>query len=163
MTTSSPITGPEKGYCEGNQERCTGDGCPVFATLLKPSRDGRRRVRGCDDPTARGKRNRAKGDAKARRARRGLRLGGANTRHEELWGGPVRTESKAGLKAKTVATAYNASRAQSEAARPTGDVRPFVASFCPDGSKHTLFVIRDDDLETAVFAMAEAWGFGGAA
>ncbi len=127
MTTSSPITGPEKGYCEGNQERCTGDGCPVFATLLKPSRDG------------------------------------ANTRHEELWGGPVRTESKAGLKAKTVATAYNASRAQSEAARPTGDVRPFVASFCPDGSKHTLFVIRDDDLETAVFAMAEAWGFGGAA
>lgn len=158
MTTASPITGPEKGECEGDQSRCTGDGCPLFATLLHASRDGKRRVRGCDDPSARGKRNRAKGDRRARGARKQLGLAGANTRHEELWGGPVRTEAKAGGKAKPVATAYNLARAQSEAARPIGDTRPFVASFCPDGSKHTLFVIRDDDMEAVAFALAEAWG-----
>lgn len=157
-----PIPGPVKGECEGRRDACSGESCPLFGRLLKPSRDGRRRVQGCDDPVARGKRSRTKGDTKARAARKSLGLVGANTRHEELWGGPVRTESKAGGKAKPVATAYNLARAQSEAARPMGDTRPFVASFCPDGSKHTLFVIRSDDLEAAVFAMAEAWGYGAA-
>jgi hypothetical protein len=142
-----------------------GCGCGKEGNLRpKPWRDGVVCVsRGCECPRCRGKRNRAKGDSKARRARKVLGLAGANTRHEELWGGPVRVESKAGARdgANAVFTHYRNARNQSEQARPIGDNRRFVAMFCPDGTKHTLYVIRDDDLEAAVFALAESWGFGG--
>lgn len=150
------------GECEGNRDRCTGDTCPIYGTYqARTFVDGRRRVRGCDDPAARGRRNRTKGDAKARRARKGLRIAGANTRHEELWAGAVLTEMKAGGKAKTVQTAYENARQQSDAARPIGKIDPFVAGFCPDNTRHTYYVIRDDDIEAAVFALAEMWGYGG--
>jgi hypothetical protein len=68
----------------------------MFGTLGRPDRQGVRRVRGCGDPAARGRRNRTKGDSKARRARKKLGLGGHLTRHEENWGGRFRTEVKAG-------------------------------------------------------------------
>lgn len=152
-----------QGPCEGRTDACTADGCPKHGTLGKPGRDGARRVRACGDPVARGRRSRTKGDSKARVIRRRLGLQGARTRHEEAWGGPVRTEAKAGGKARPVRTAYEACRAQSEAARPFDDHRPFVASFAPDGTGHTYTVIRDDDLEGVVFALAAAWGFGGVA
>lgn len=158
-----PLQGPLKDGCQGNQERCTAVGCPLFGTLGREARDGKRRVKGCGDPVARGKRNRSKGDSKARRVRKNLGLAGANTRHEEHWGGGLRIEAKAGAKANVVNTAYRNSRAQSEAARPVGDNRPFMATFSPDGVGHDLYVVRSDDMEAVVFALAEAWGFGGAA
>ena len=85
-----------KAECEGNKEKCSNKSCPLFGTLGREGRDGKRRVAGCGDPVARGKRNRAKGDAKARRARQTLGIAGANTRHEEHWGGAFRVEVKAG-------------------------------------------------------------------
>lgn len=160
--TLEPRFKTNQGLCEGDQERCTGDICPVFGTyIVKAFRDGKRRVRGCDDPAVRGRRARTKGDAKARQARKRLKIAGSNTRHEELWGGPVLTEMKSGVKAKTVKTFYELCRAQSEAARAIGNDRPFVAGACPDGTNHTYYVVRDDDLERFVFDLAIAWGMGG--
>lgn len=143
MTDSLPA---RKGECEGVREKCgavTMHGkCPLFGNLSKPARDGKRRVKGCGDPTARGKRNRSKGDSKARKARRALNLGGAGTRHEELWGGAVRVEVKAGAQIQPIATRFHLAERQSEQARPLGDNRPFVMVAMPDGESDGIALIR---------------------
>ncbi len=132
-----------KGECQGNADRCTlGDGCPKFGLLLRESRDGKRRIKGCGDPVARGKRNRSKGDSKARRARKMLGIAGANTRHEELWGGALRVEMKAGAQIEPIATRFRAAYAQSQASRSVGDIRPFVLVAMPDGESDGLAVMR---------------------
>lgn len=132
-----------KGECQGRQDRCTlGDQCPKFGLLGRAGRDGARRVKGCGDPVARGKRNRAKGDSKARRARKMLGIAGANTRHEELWGGALRVEMKAGAQIEPIATRFRAALAQSEASRAVGDIRPFVLVAMPDGESDGLAVMR---------------------
>ena len=132
-----------KGDCQGRRDKCTlGDSCPKFGTLGRPSRDGSRRVKGCGDPVARGKRNRAKGDSKARRARKQLGIAGANTRHEELWGGLMRLEVKAGAQIAPIATRYCTAEQQSEQHRSIGDVRPFVLVAMPDGELDGLCVMR---------------------
>ena len=132
-----------KGECQGNADRCTlGDDCPKFGLLLRESRDGKRRIKGCGDPVARGKRNRAKGDSKARRARKMLGIAGANTRHEELWGGALRVEMKAGAQIEPIATRFRAAYAQSQASRSIGDIRPFVLVAMPDGESDGLAVMR---------------------
>ena len=132
-----------KGECQGRQDRCTlGDKCPKFGLLGRAGRDGARRVKGCGDPVARGKRNRAKGDSKARRARKMLGIAGANTRHEELWGGALRVEMKAGAQIEQIATRFRAALAQSEASRAVGDIRPFVLVAMPDGESDGLAVMR---------------------
>jgi len=111
-----------KGDCDGRRDRCTlGDACPKFGTLGRPARDGKRRVKGCGDPVARGRRNRAKGDSKARRARKMLGIAGANTRHEELWGGALRVEMKAGAQVSPIVTRYRAAEQQSDAADGDSD------------------------------------------
>lgn len=137
-----------------------GCGCGKEGTLrVKAWRDGVVCVsRGCTCPRCRGKRNRAKGDAAGRKIRKQLGLAGANTRHEEHWSGPSRTESKEGGIARPVITAHQNAKNQSEAARPIGDNRPFVGSFTYRGK--TVFTVGADDLETFVFACAEAWGYG---
>lgn len=159
--TVEPRFKTNQGVCNGRADVCKRDDCPIYGTLGRPALDGRQRVRGCGDPVAVGKRNRTKGDAKARQARKRLRLTGANTRHEEHLGGVARFESKAGAKdgANKVWTAYRNARAQSEAARAIGDIRPFVAAFCPDGTSHMIFAIRDDDLEAFVYEYARLLGF----
>lgn len=132
-----------KGECEGRRDRCTlGDGCPKFGLLGRQSRDGARRVKGCGDPVARGRRNRAKGDGKARRARKMLGIAGANTRHEELWGGALRVEIKAGAQIEPIATRYRTAEQQSEQHRALGDVRAFVLVAMPDGESDGLAVMR---------------------
>lgn len=132
-----------KGDCQGRRDRCTlGDACPKFGTLGRPARDGSRRVKGCGDPVARGRRNRAKGDSKARRARKMLGIAGANTRHEELWGGAVRVEVKAGAQIEPIATRYRLAEQQSEQHRAIGDIRPFVLVTMPDGERDGLVVLR---------------------
>lgn len=128
------MTDERKGDCQGNREKCSVAGCPLFGTLGRPDRQGRRRVRGCGDPSARGRRNRTKGDSKARRARKKLGLGGHLTRHEENWGGYFRTEIKAGAQVGPIATRFQLAKAQSDAAKALGDIRPFIMVAMPDGT-----------------------------
>lgn len=132
-----------KGECQGDAERCTlKDKCPIFGLLLKPGRDGKRRIKGCGDPSARGKRNRAKGDSKARRARKRLGIGGANTRHEEHWGGHLRIEVKAGNQVEPIATRFNAAERQSAQGKAIGDIRPFIMVAMPDGTQDGIVLMR---------------------
>jgi hypothetical protein len=131
-----------KADCEGNQEKCNAQGCPLFGTLGVLGRDGNRRIKGCGDPTARGKRNRSKGDNKARKARKALGIGGVNSRHEEHWGGAVRVEVKAGAQINPIATRYLLAEQQSEAQRPIGDHRPFMLVAMPDGMSDGLIVMK---------------------
>ena len=135
-----------KADCEGNRDKCSNDACPLFGTLGKAGRDGKRRVKGCNDPVARGKRNRAKGDSKARRARKTLGIAGANTRHEEHWGGAFRVEIKAGKQIEPIWTRYLLAEGQSEQARALGDIRPFLMIAMPDGSSDGLIVGRMSQL-----------------
>lgn len=133
-----------KGYCEGSREKCSVGGCPLFGTLGRADRQGRRRIRGCGDPSARGRRNRAKGDSKARRARKRLGLGGHLTRHEENWGGYFRTEIKAGAQVGPIATRFQLAKAQSDASKALGDIRPFIMVAMPDGTTKGIVLM---DLE----------------
>lgn len=133
-----------KGECQGNQDKCNVNGCPLFGTLGKADRHNRRRIRGCGDPSARGRRNRTKGDAKARRARKKLGLGGHLTRHEENWGGAIRTEIKAGAQVGPIATRFYMAKAQSDASKALGDIRPFAMVAMPDGTTRGIVLM---DLE----------------
>lgn len=131
-----------------------GCGCELDTTYrAKPWRDGTLCCRSCACRRCLGRRNRARGDSKAARARRKLGLGGARTRHEELWRGALRTEVKSGAKAKPVQTFYENCRAQSDAAKAVGDLRPFVAIGAPLGTSKTFCVIEIDDLATLVAAL----------
>ena len=132
------MTDERKGECQGNKDKCSLDNCPLFGTLGRADRQGVRRVRGCSDPAARGRRNRTKGDAKARRARKKLGLGGHLTRHEENWAGAFRTEIKAGIQVGPIATRFNAAKAQSDASKALGDIRPFVMVAMPDGTSEGI-------------------------
>jgi hypothetical protein len=139
------MTDERKGNCEGNSSKCNVEGCPVYGTLGRPGRDGRRRVRHCGDPAARGKRNRSKGDAKARRARKKLGLGGHLTRHEENWGGVFRTEVKAGAQVGPIYTRFKDAKNQSDAAKALGDNRPFVMVAMPDGTSAGIILMDLDE------------------
>jgi hypothetical protein len=99
-------------------------------------------IRGCKCKRCEGKRNRSKGDAKALKARKVLGIAGANTRHEELWGGDVRVEVKAGAQVNPIATRYMLAEQQSEQHRPVGDPRPFILVAMPDGMSDGLVVMR---------------------
>jgi hypothetical protein len=145
---SAMLQGPEKGDC--------GCGCGTFGTLKKPWRDGTRCVqRSCQCHRCMGKNNRRKGDSKARQSRKLLRLTGANTRHEEHLGGPVRYESKAGAQVGPIWTRFQAARVQSEQARAIGDHRPFVMAAHPDKTSEFLLIVSSKDWENVVAACAE--------
>jgi hypothetical protein len=147
------MTDERKGYCEGNEEKCSVDLCPKFATLGRPGRDGKRRVKGCGDPVARGKRNRAKGDSKARRARKKLGLvatGHQGSRHEEDWSGRFRVEVKAGAQVGPIATRFFAARSQSSAAKSVGDIRPFAMVAMPDGTSEGIVLMTLDEFAELV-------------
>lgn len=133
-----------KGDCQGNRDKCNLPECPKFGLLGKAGRDGKRRVKGCNDPVARGKRNRTKGDNKARKARRMLGLsatGKAGTRHEEHWGGMFRVEVKAGAQIYPIATRFNNAKAQSDEAKAMGDIRPFLMVAMPDGTSDGIVLM----------------------
>jgi hypothetical protein len=138
---------PRKGECQGNQEKCRvqlGNSlkCPLFGNLGRPAKDGKRRVKGCKDPVAVGKRNRAKGDNKARKARKALGLVGVNSRHEEHWGGDFRCEVKAGVQIQPIETRFKLAEMQSQMSRPLGDIRPFVMVAMPDGVNDGIALMR---------------------
>ena len=132
-----------KGDCQGVREKCSyGEACPKFGTLGRPARDGKRRIKGCGDAVARGKRNRAKGDSKARRARKQLGLAGVNSRHEEHWGGALRVEVKAGAQVQPIETRFALAETQSAQAKAHGDIRPFVMVAMPDGMTDGIVLMR---------------------
>ena len=142
-----------KGYCEGNQDKCSltnPDGtthnasCRLFGTLGRPGRDGKRRVKGCGDPQARGKRNRSKGDSKARIARKKLGLvatGHLGSRHEEDWSGFFRVEVKAGAQVGPIWTRFRDASNQSKASKSLGDIRPFAMIAMPDGTSEGIVLM----------------------
>lgn len=140
-------------------EEC-GCGCGVVGVLrAKEWRDGVRCVkRDCRCRRCLGKRSRDKGDKRARGARKALGIPGANTRHEELWGGGLRTEMKAGAQVKPAITAFLRMEAQSELQRPMGDNRPFVGVALPDGSKDGIVMFRLSKTPDVVAALIEQIG-----
>jgi|688.fasta_scaffold03160_12 hypothetical protein len=145
-----------KAECEGDRDRCTlGDECPKYGTLGRVARDGKRRIAGCGDPVARGKRNRAKGDSKARRARKQLGITGVNSRHEEHWGGEVRVEIKAGKQVSPIWTRFKLAEAQSDAARAIADNRPFVMVAMPDDIRDGLVLCRLSQVQAVAAAVLE--------
>lgn len=117
-------------------------GCGLFGTPLKRPEG---HIRGCKCPRCMGKRNRSKGDAKARTARKKLNIGGVNSRHEEVWGGACRIEVKAGAQVKPIATKFELARAQSEASRSIGDHRPFMMVAMPEGTSDGIVLMRLSD------------------
>lgn len=104
-----------------------------------------------------GRRSRNKGKRKQRIAQRGLGIPmtlfhGANG-EESNWRGPFRAEVKSQAQANPVATRYLAAERQSEATRPIGDHRPFVAVYMPDGwGSEGLVVVRISKLNALVEA-----------
>jgi hypothetical protein len=135
-----------------------GCGCGAYGTLKKPNRAGIRCVnRVCKCRSCMGKNNRRKGDRKAATARKQLGAMGANSRHEEHWGGALRIEAKAGAQVGPILTRYLAAKNQSEAARPIGDNRPFVMAAMPDRGPG-LLVVEIDELAQIVAALLENWG-----
>jgi hypothetical protein len=68
-------------------------------------------------------------------------LGGHLTRHEENWGGAFRTEIKAGAQIGPIATRFHAAKAQSDAAKALGDIRPFVMVAMPDGTTEGIVLM----------------------
>ena len=154
MTDQLPHQGPDKGECQGDKERCSRPDCPIFGTLLKPSRDGNRRIRGCGDPSARGKRNKQKGQRTQRKVANKLGIpagmGGGN---EETWQSSLRIEVKSGAQVRPAVTAYLRQKTQSEASRPIGDNRPFAAVAVYEGFEIVMFEI--DRVSDVVAALAE--------
>ncbi len=117
-------------------------GCGLFGTPLKRPEG---HIRGCKCPRCMGKRNRAKGDAKARKARKALGIPGVMSRHEEHFGGRVRVEMKAGAQVGPIQTRFELARLQSEQARPIGDNRRFMMVAMPDGSSDGIVLMRLSD------------------
>ena len=150
-----------KGECQGIGEKCGLPSCPLYGLLGRVGRDGNRRVRGCNDPAARGKRNRTKGDSKARAARKKLGLsatGKAGSRHEEHWGGMFRVEVKAGAQVGPIATRFNQARLQSLAAKSLGDLRPFCMLAMPDGTRDGIVLMSLSEFADLVAVLTEDKG-----
>lgn len=75
--------------------------------------------------------------------------------HEELMRGPIRIEAKSGAQTKPAATRYLKSEQQSEAQRPTGDLRPFAEVLMPPGwGNDGIFSCRLSQLRAVFEALA---------
>jgi len=106
-----------KGECGGNTEKCSvGGDCPIYGTLGREGRDGKRRVRGCGDAVARGRNNRRKGLAKQRTARKRLGVAPSNKfgdGNEENWQDPhFANEIKSGKQIQAAVNAWMRIEAQ---------------------------------------------------
>jgi len=157
MTDVTPrLKDDSYNFCDCGHERCVdAEGQPLYGRLRKVRPDGTRHVYDCRCPSCNGRRSRNKGDRKALRARKALNIGGVNSRHEELFGGALRVEIKAGGQIAPAVTAYEKCRGQSEAARPIGDNRPFAAVWMPDGSKDGVMAFRLSDAYDVAVAILE--------
>ncbi len=137
-------------------------GCGLSGALvLRKFKDGTRHVRGCKCKQCRGRRNRSSGLAAQRKAAKALmvpQVGWSRPGDEENWAGSVRAEVKSGAQVKPLHTAWAKAAAQSEAARPIGDTRPFVmvARVSPTG-KDGLVILQESQLREVVYTLAEAF------
>lgn len=110
-----------------------------------------------------GRRSRRSGLEKQRQARKALEtITGKQagrfatlTAQEENWRLPVRVEVKSGAQCGPVWTKYAMTEAQSEAAKPSGDPRPFVAVFMGTRTSDGLFVCRLSQLGRVVEALVD--------
>lgn len=140
-----------------------GCGCGLYGRLKKPNKAGVRCVANrCKCKSCQGRKNRNNGHKKQNKGARALGLVTSKfaPSDEENLGGHLRFEHKSGAHdAGPIRTRYEACRAQSDAARSIGDVRPFVAGFTPPGSRLMYVVVRSDDLEAFVLADAYVRGF----
>lgn len=141
--------------------RDTGDcdcGCGEYGTRKKNGHVARKcKCRSCIN-----RNNKRKGQRKQAKAakRLGIQLNGLGGGNEENYGGALRIEVKADKRhAGPVHTAYQRTRAQSDEAKSIGDTRPFAFCAEPDGCSYGYIVIRTDDLENVVAALAENWGW----
>ena len=149
-----PLPGPAKGDC--------GCGCGAFGTLKRAWSDGSQCVaRACTCKRCQGRANKRRGQQKQRQAAKhlGVPLGGLGAGHEENWRAAFRVEVKATkAEAGPIHTAYLRMKAQSEASRPIGDHRPFIAMAMPPGVSYGLVVVSTDDLREFVAAFIEQQG-----
>jgi hypothetical protein len=138
-------------------------GCGAVGQLKSPWKDGSQCVvRKCACRRCKGRRNRKSGLEAQRRAAKRLNVpvvGSMRPGNEEDYQGLLRMESKSGAIVRPLFTAYLKAETQSEAARPVGDVRPFVltARLKPEG-KDGLIVLRETKLEETVYALAVQLG-----
>lgn len=151
-----------KAECEGNRETCKVDGCPLFGTLGPASRDGKRRVRGCNDPVARGKRNRRKGKDGERDMRKRTGSTVPTTMHaaigEEAWSNALfRDECKSGAQVGPIATRFLAAERQSDQQRRIGDNRVFRFLARPDGMSDGLVCVRGNVWKSVVEPALQAF------
>lgn len=145
--------GPTKGECQGDRSRCTVEACPLFGTLRRADRDGRRRIRECGDLVASGRRaGRGGRTAQAKAARAvGVPVSTLRPGNEENYRGSLRIESKQGRQVSPAITAFRRARAQSDHARAIGDHRPFALLATADGL--TVAVVALDDLPAVASAL----------
>lgn len=136
----------------------------VAAVTPKCSRTGQPK-RSCKCPSCIGRRNKRKGSVGQRTARKALGLRDEKWigRHanEESWTSAVRVEVKAGgTMANPIQLRYDKMRAQSDAATPIGDVRPFVGVVKADGYSDVIVLVKGSDLPAVVGALIEEWTEG---
>lgn len=131
-----------------------------WACKASPARDGCTRTKKC--PSCQGKANKRKGARRQGDGRRWLEphFGPAakwrgHLANEESWGMRVRAESKSGKQVGPIATRYREAEEQANAAKATGDTRPFVFLAMPDGfGKDGLVIFRLSALPAVRDAMA---------
>jgi hypothetical protein len=144
-----------------------GCGCPAYGTLKRPWRSNGVRcvARKCECRQCKGKNAKKGGGRKQSKALTaiGVPRSSMHPGHEEHVGGNVRVEVKSGAQVRPILTRYLAMEAQSEAARPIGDNRPFVGVAMPEGVSWGLVLIRTDRLEDVVAALAVHFGMFGEA
>jgi hypothetical protein len=139
-----------------------GCGCGAYGTLKKPWRSNNVRcvARKCSCRQCVGRNSKKSGGSKQSKAFTflGVPRSSFHPGHEEHIGGLVRAEVKSGGQVGPLWTRYKAAEAQSEAARPFGDHRPFVFVAMPEGVSYGLVVVRTDRLAETVAALAEQLG-----
>jgi hypothetical protein len=67
--------------------------------------------------------------------------GNAGSRHEEHWGGLFRVEVKAGAQVSPIATRFDNAKAQSDASKALGDIRPFAMIAMPEGNSDGIVLM----------------------
>lgn len=141
--TALPLPGPEKGYCEGAQDKCGADGCPKFGKLGRPANNGNRRVAGCKDPVARGRRSVKSGKARQRRA--AVSMGIVPVRNEEQFHSLFQNEIKSGSQVGPAWTWWQRCEAQARASEPEfGNRRkPMRVILEPSGTSDGIVMVRE--------------------
>lgn len=131
-------------------------GCGLYGT---PKKNGHI-TRLCKCPSCRGRNNKRKGQSKQRAAAKavGITINRMGAGHEENYGGALRVEVKAGAQVGPIDTRYRAARKQSDAGKNIGDTRPFAMLAMPDGMKDGYLIVRTDELEAVLEAVADNWG-----